>query len=87
MDGQLKVTLDAPAWGNYAPQEQIIIDLAHSLTNKIYFGVLLLFIHFGVDYFLDPERHFITMLARKFGPKIKKWSDKLEDDEKDGKAN
>ena len=38
------------------------------------FGVML------CDYFVDPEHHFATKLKEKFGPKLKKITDNLEDD-------
>jgi len=69
-------------WSSIESPPQIVIDQINDY-NKIHTLILIsLLFSFAVlffDYFVDPEHHFVTTLKKKWGPKLKKLNDNLED--------
>ncbi len=68
------------SWGS--PPEEFVVkkEMMKATRNTIMIGVLIAVIWEVLLYFNDPKKHFITYLNDKIGPKIKKITDKLEDD-------
>ncbi len=77
------------ARGEELPEEALIkIDMYLGLRNTIYMGLLIILIYFTVDYFYDPERHFITIVNKKMikmpgSESVKKLNELKEDDKGD----
>ena len=65
-----------------SPPEEFIIkqEMMKATRNMILIGILFAIIWEVLLYFDDPDKHFVTYVSKKVGPKLKKLTDKLEDD-------
>ena len=55
------------------------IDDYKQIHTLIWIALMLSCLVMFFDYFVDPEHHFATKLIGKWGPKLKKLNDTLED--------
>ena len=77
---------DRYEWNSWeSPPEEFIIkrEMMKAAKNMILIGILIAIIWEGLLYFDDPDKHFITYISNKIGPKLKKLGDKLEDDDEE----
>ena len=75
--------------GETLPEEAVVkIGLFNRLTAIINFGLIFVIVYFILDYYYDPERHFVTKLKvliekikNRTGVEVKEdEDDKMEDD-------
>ena len=67
------------------PPEEFIIksEMMQAAKNTVMLGILIAIIWEGLLYFNDPQKHFVTYIIKKVGPKLEKLGDKIEDNEDD----
>lgn len=70
-------------WKQTEAPPKIVTDQINSynrISRLIQLAILFSFLVMFCDYFIDPENHFVTTIKKKWGPKLKKLNDELEDE-------
>jgi hypothetical protein len=64
-DNHPQLEYESSIYGGLPEEAEIKIEMYNNLQTRIHIGLLLVFIFLIVDYFYDPEHHFVTPIMKQ----------------------